>query len=91
MRNFKLFITLAITLILATLFTSCGNMSIGPGNYSFRHVRISDHTTGYCATIEKWHDNELGIEIKTKEYGDIYASEGSYILFSDANKCPYCN
>ena len=60
-------------------FSSCGNQSLGMGNYSFTHIH---------ATVKSWHDNEQGIEVDTEEYGAIYCSEGTYILFED-NTCPY--
>lgn len=85
-----------ITLIIAALaltlgLTGCGNMSYGPGAYTFKHIHFSDTIDNYCGTVEKWYDNETGIEVKTKEYGSMYLSEGSYIMFSDGDKCPYCN
>ena len=72
-------------------FTGCGNMSLGLGNFTFTHIHFSDAIEGHCATIEKWYDNETGIEVKTTEYGSMYLSEGSYTLFTDGSKCPYCH
>ena len=85
-------VVIAVLLILGTMFclTGCGNMSMGPGNYTFTHVHFSDATEGYCGTVEKWYDNETGVEATTKEYGSMFLSEGSYIMFSDQDKCPYC-
>ena len=77
--------------ILITIFLcSCGNMSMGLGNYTFEHVHFSDAIEGKCATVEKWYDNETGIEVKTKEYGAMYLSEGSYQLIANGQTCPYC-
>ena len=42
-----------------------------------------------CFTIEKWYDNETGIEVKTKEAGSLCLSEGTYFLISD--DCPFCD
>lgn len=73
------------------LFTACGNENWGVGNYTFRHVHISDGAVGYCANVESWHDNDLGVELHTTEFGDIYCSEGTYFLFESGSQCPFCN
>lgn len=75
--------------ILICLLCSC-NMGLGMGNYTFEHIHFSNAVEGHCATVEKWYDNETGIEVSTTEYGSLYLSEGSYALFSSADKCPYC-
>jgi hypothetical protein len=72
------------------LMSGCGNHSLGPGNYTFKHIHLTDSVKGHCATVESWRDDDVGIEVKTKEYGPMFLSEGSYILFSDGGKCPYC-
>ena len=43
--------------------------------------------------ISKGRDlaNELGVELHTNEFGDIYCSEGTYFLFEDGVKCPFCS
>ena len=74
---------------LCFVLTGC-NENWGFGNYSFTHVHISDGSTGYCAEVNSWHDSDLGVELHTKEFGDIYCSEGTYFLFSDGANCPYC-
>lgn len=86
----KKIIALVLCLIcLVTVFTGCGNMSMGIGNYSYEHIHFFDRQDGYCATIEKWYDCSTGIEVKTKEYGSIFLAEGTYMLFE--NTCPYCS
>jgi hypothetical protein len=90
MRHSKIIILTVIITILAVLLCSCGNMSMGMGSYTFEHVHFSDAVEGKCATVEKWYDNETGIEVKTKEYGAMYLSEGSYQLIADSSNCPYC-
>ena len=79
---------ICLILIALTLLTGC-NMSIGIGSYSFKHIHVCDFG-GNCsdATVVNWHDNEEGIEVKTKEYGSLFLSEGTYILFNDV--CPIC-
>lgn len=60
-------------------------MNYGWGNYSYTKVHIFGQR---CYEIESWHDNSIGIEVKTKDYGSIYLSEGRYMLVED--KCPIC-
>lgn len=74
------------------LLPSCGNMSIGLGNFNFTHIHITDYTEGYCLEIEKWYDNGgEGIEVKTPDGGAFFFSEGTYTLVSNKECCPYCN
>ena len=80
---------LLVFVILTLALCSCGNQSVGFGNYTFRKVHIDTPHFSGCYTIEKWHDNERGIEVKTKEVGSIFLSEGTYILVED--KCPICD
>lgn len=86
----KIFLIL-MALILAISLCSCGNRSItGIGEYNFKKIHIDTHDFSGCFTIEKWYDNEgSGIEVKTKEVGSIFASEGSYFLIEDV--CPFCS
>ena len=87
----KRVISLMLILMLAVVaLTGCGNENWGFGNYEFRHVHINGASEGYCATVESWHDNELGIELHTTEFGDMYCSEGTYFLFESGTKCPFC-
>lgn len=82
---FLLFVIVVITLC------SCGNKSYGFGNYSFKHIHITDAVGGHCADVEKWYECEYGgIEVKTTEYGALWCSEGTYILFESKDRCPYC-
>lgn len=81
----KMCLFLTIFLLLITV-SACGNESWGFGNYTFKHIHCT--TTNECYTIIKWHDNEMGIEVLTEEYGSMYFSEGTYILLED--KCPVC-
>ena len=83
-----LFAGLAIS---AFALTSCGNMSRGLGNYTFKHIHFGRNGIDYSATVEKWYDTENpGLEVKTEEYGALFLSEGTYELFESENKCPYC-
>lgn len=85
----KKFILVIAVLVLALGLVSC-NKSIGIGSYTFKHIHFSDAVNGKCATVEKWYENETGIEVKTAEYGPMFLSEGTYILISNGNNCPYC-
>ena len=86
----KIFIIFMILVLMCCLLTGCGNMLLDLGDFTFNHIHFTDHLNNHCATIEKWYDNANGIEVKTKEYGSMYLSEGSYILFEEAQDCPYC-
>lgn len=88
MKKSKILILVSV-LIFALLLTGCGNMAMGPGNYTFNKVHVSTPDFNGCVTLETWYDNERGIEVKTKEYGAMYLSEGTYILIED--KCPICD
>lgn len=83
-------VSLVIILLTCFLLSACGNMSLGLGTYDFTHVHFSDCQESHCATVEKWYDDSTGIEVLTKEYGSIFLSEGTYILFVDGEHCPYC-
>lgn len=81
-----------ICLILAfalAMLTSC-NLNVGFGNFTFSKIHIDTYNYSGCYDIVSWNDTESpGIEVRTKEYGSIYASEGTYILIED--KCPICD
>jgi hypothetical protein len=62
-------------------------MNIGFGNYEFNYIHNT--ITDECYELKSWKDNEMGIEVKTAEYGSLYFSEGTYILVED--ECPICN
>ena len=80
---------LLVNAILILALVSCGNHSIGLGNYSYKKIHIDTYHFSGCYTVEKWYESESGIEVKTKEVGSIFASEGTYILVED--KCPICD
>lgn len=82
----------ALILGLAALsLASCGNMNYGWGNYTFTRVHILDGgaTSGHCVAITSWHDDDIGIEVHTTDYGTLYLSEGTYVLVE--SKCPICD
>ena len=90
MKKIIFCVVLAVILFFISFFFSSCNKSIGLGNYTFNgiHVSLPGVNGGKCLTVKNWHDNETGIEVKTKECGSIFCSEGTYILFE--NICPIC-
>lgn len=87
----KIFVILISLVILCTLLTSCGNQAIlDPGNFSFKHVHITDPIEGHCFDIEKWWDNENGVEVRLSNGEGVFLSEGTYQLFESKATCPYC-
>ena len=85
MKKSILIIMSATMLMLA----GCGNMAWGIGNFKFRKIHIDTHNYNGCFTVEKWLDSTTGIEVKTKEAGSLFVSEGMYVLIED--KCPFCD
>lgn len=86
----KKIIAVFVGLIFICLMCACGNMAvIDPGNYEYERIHIDTHHYSGCLTVEKWYDNNSGIEVKTKEFGNIFVSEGCYSLVED--ECPFCN
>lgn len=84
----KKIVVIVMILILISNLCACGNMGVGLGNFEFNKVHIDTHNYSGCFAIEKWYDNKTGIEVKTKESGSMYLSEGTYFLISD--DCPLC-
>lgn len=83
----KIITIIMIMAMLVIMLTGC-NMSIGLGNYSFKKIHVDTYNYDGCFTVENWHDDERGIEVKTKEAGSMYLAEGMYILIED--ECPFC-
>ena len=81
-------------LIVCTIMglSACGNKAIlDPGTFNFKHVHISDNVEGHCLNIDKWWDNESGIEVRTTSGNGVFCSEGTYQMFESADSCPYCH
>ena len=78
--------------VMCACLVGCGNMALlDPGTFTFNHLHSDTYHDPMCFTVEKWWDNENGIEVQTKECGNMYFSEGDYVLIEKAEKCPYCN
>ena len=85
----KLFVLILALVMCLGLLAGC-NMSMGLGNFSYKKIHIDTHHYSGCLTIEKWYENDSGIEVKTKEAGSVFASEGTYILLGGDKDCPFC-
>lgn len=90
----KLFILGVMLTTVVACLSSCGSGNqaiLDPGSFKFEHVHVTDHIEGHCFNIEKWWDNESGIEVRTTDGNGIFLSEGTYQLFESADACPYCD
>lgn len=87
MKKIIFICALAVCLMLC----SCGNMQVF-GEYTYTHVYVETYKTeGRCFDVEKWTESEAsGIEILTEDHGSMFLSEGTYILFSEKESCPFC-
>lgn len=77
-----------VFILIIVLLTGCGNMSMGFGNFEFNKIHIDTHQYSGCIEIDKWYENQTGIEVATSE-GNYYFSEGTYFLVEDV--CPICD
>lgn len=85
----KKIIALVIACSMLFLFSGC-NMGVGNFEFLGNGVHICDHN-GNCRdlAIDKWYDDSNGIEVKTTDFGSLFCSEGTYILYED--ECPICS
>lgn len=67
--------------------TSCGNVDIGFGNFSFNGIHVFFANKDY--ELVSWRDTKLGVEVKLLDDNVLFLSEGTYMLYS--NYCPICN
>lgn len=87
----KKLLVFILTLVLClSMFSGC-NKSYGFGNYEYNKVHIDTYHHSGCLTVEKWYEGSTGIEVKTKEAGSIFLSEGTYILLNGDKGCPFCD
>lgn len=90
MKKKIVFVLMAVIVLSTFILTSCGNVSIGFGNFHYPKVHICIGGVNSCFTLIKWYDNDSGgIEVVTKEFGNLYLSEGTYLLIKD--RCPVCD
>lgn len=85
----KIFMFILVVVLVAVIFAGCGNMSIGLGNFKFEKIHVDTHHYSGCFTVETWHVDSSGIEVKTKEVGSMYLAEGMYMLIEE--ECPFCD
>ena len=82
----------AAGLVAMGTLTGCGNMSMGMGNFTYEHAHIAiGGEADVAVDIEKWFDNETGIEVQLTDGTSVFCSEGSYLLMKDKEHCPLCN
>ena len=82
-------IIIIIVLVVCLFLTACGNMTIGLGEVNFTRVHIFNISgEDQCLEVINWHECDIGVEVKTKEYGTLWLSEGTYILCE--KDCPIC-
>lgn len=86
----KKILCVILSLAICLCFAGCGNMSLGFGSYTFTKVHIDTHSYSGCLSVEKWYNSRVGLSVKTKEVGEIYLSEGTYILLEGTEECPFC-
>lgn len=86
----KFIITVLLIAVFIGVLAGCGNMSFGAGNFTYEKIHVDTHNYSGCFTVEKWHENPTGVEVKTKEVGSMYLSEGTYIMLDGNMGCPFC-
>lgn len=80
---------LICALILSLVLCSC-NMGV-IGAYAFTHVYVETYKTeGRCFDVKMWTDSSSGVEVLTEDGVSMFLSEGTYILVSDNDGCPFC-
>ena len=87
----KKIICLVLFVILTVAILCSCNEGIGIGSLTFRHLHYNTYWQCGCINIQKWYNNENGIEVKTTDGTAMFFSEGTYILVEDQSKCPFCN
>ena len=99
-------LAILVSFCFTCIFISCGpnsstevsatgsrysNWGYGWGNYSYNHICIIAGDDHHCYEVERWWDNEgAGIEVKVKNGGYIFASEGTYHIYSQSSDCHFC-
>lgn len=86
----KKVIAVMLILVMALALTACGNQNVLWGNFTYEHVHISDAIGGHCFNLEQWNEDATGIELKIEGGSTVFLSEGTYMMFSDSDACPYC-
>ena len=85
----KLLYALSVIAVASVFIVGCGNMSWGMGNFEYNKVHVDMPNGATCLEVEEWFESSSGVEVKTKEVGSIFLSEGTYIMLEGA--CPFCD
>lgn len=86
----KIIALIMLLILIAVTMCSC-NQGLGIGNLSFEHLHYNTYHENGCININKWYNNELGIEVHTTDGVAMFFSEGTYILVEDKRDCPFCD
>lgn len=84
----KIITMIVMTALMVSVLSGCGNMSPGFGNFQFSNIHFQIHDKCADAYVEKWYDYAEGVEVLTREYGSLFLSEGTYIMYNGV--CPLC-
>ena len=86
----KIVMLIMLLALIVTVMCSC-NQGCGLGNLEFTHLHYNTYHDSGCININKWYNNESGIEVHTTDGGAMFFSEGTYILVESKRDCPFCN
>ena len=86
----KILAIILALLVICTMFTGCVNRAVGFGNMNYKLIHIDTYHYSGCLTVDRWYDGTTGIEVYTHEAGNIFVSEGMYILLDGTEDCPFC-
>ena len=76
--------------LMVVVMCSC-NQGCGIGSLNFKHLHYNTYDQSNCVDIDKWYDNESGIEVHTTDGVAMFFSEGTYILVESNKNCPFCD
>lgn len=84
---------IAILIALAMVLSGCGNASLVSVHATYQKVHVDTPHFNGCLTVERWYlsENDTGFECDTLEAGNVWLSEGTYILLDGTKPCPFCN
>jgi hypothetical protein len=86
----KLLTALLMVLPICLLLTGCGNADLTLGSFEFHQIHIQMYGgEPVHLEVEKWKDDDGGIEVLTKNHGALIIGDGTYILYNQ-EECPLC-
>lgn len=86
----KLVAVIMLLALMVIVMCSC-NQGCGIGSLEFKHLHYNTYHNNGCININKWYNNESGIEVHTTDGAAMFFSEGTYILVEEKRDCPFCN